>query len=141
MKIALTASCLALALACSGSSASEPTAQRTLLRGSDCLAPADVRNWIEIDDRTLLVDGGRLQYLVKLTGSCKTLGYSQALVFRGDPVSERVCGGLHDAVITRDYPCNILSLEILDKDQYREILHQHESSGKQKQTARKSKSP
>jgi hypothetical protein len=45
---------------------------------------------------------------------------------------------LHDVVITRDYPCNILSLEILDKDQYREILHQHELGEKQKKAARKS---
>lgn len=140
MKILFAASCLAMALA-SGSSASEPAADRTLLRGSDCLAPGDVRNWTDIDDRTLLVDGGRLQYLVKVSGSCSAISYSPTLLFRGSPVSHRVCGGVGDVVITSDYRCNIQSMEVLDRKQYNELLDQHELNRKHKRTASKSATP
>ena len=88
---------LTVAAACSGCASSAPTVaaanadDRGLLRGSDCLDPAMARSWEDLDDRTLLVDAGRHKYRIELSASCTAIYRSPMLVFRGDPISGRVC--------------------------------------------------
>ena len=105
------------------------------LRGADCLDPAMARSWIELDHDELLVDAGRHKYLIEVSGACTSIGWSQLLVFRGDPVSGRVCGSPGDAILTRDYPCTIQGMRLLDKEQYKALLKQREESRGRKPAA------
>jgi hypothetical protein len=89
-----------------------------ILRGSQCLDPEMARGWVDLNDHLLLVDSGRFKYLVELAGRCPSLQWTHTLVFRGDPVRGRICGGIGDVVYTRDYPCRVQGLALLDKAQY-----------------------
>ncbi len=63
-----------------------------------CVDSSRVRNWIVINDETLLLDAGRKKYRVNLQHACFNLGSSPALQFKGDPISGRVCGSSLDAI-------------------------------------------
>ena len=108
---------------------------RHLLRGSECLDPAMARSWIDLDHGAVLVDGGRHKYLIQVSGACSALGWSPLLVFRGDPVSGRVCGGLGDAILTRDYPCNIVDMQLLDTPQYKAMVKDYDARRHRKPVA------
>lgn len=99
-----------------GLSAAASASSDKPLRGANCLDPARVRNWIHIDDRHLLVDAGRQKFRVSLSIPCHDLAFSPTISFRGDPVSERVCGFAMDAVTTRDMRCPIVRVEALDAE-------------------------
>lgn len=136
----LSVSGLALATATTNTiiRASDPP-PRTLLRGSECLDPQRARGWTQLDDGDLLVDAGRQKYRVTLISACTAAGYTNAIQFRGDPVSGRVCGSIHDQVITRDYPCRIERMELLDKAQYELALKEDREIRKAKRAAKKAK--
>ena len=102
------------------------------LRGSDCLDPNMARSWIELDNRTILVDAGRHKYRMEISGACSALGFSPYLGFKGDPISGRVCGILSDSIVTRDYTCRIERMELLDKEQYKQALESRKSSRRRK---------
>ena len=102
------------------------------LRGVQCLDPAMARSWIDLDSNTLLVDAGRYKYRMEVSAACTAVDWSHTLVFRGDPVTGRVCGTLGDAIVTRDYPCTIRSLELLDKEQYKALVKEYEERRKGK---------
>jgi len=99
---------------------------RQMLRGSECLDPAMARSWIDVGRDTLLVDAGRHKYRIEVSGACTALTWSPVLVFRGDPVGGRVCGNLGDAILTRDYPCTIVDMQLLDAAQYKALVRQYE---------------
>lgn len=136
MKIPAFASLLALALAPSASAASTDT---PFLRGSQCLDPNLARSWIELDDRTILVDAGRNKYRIEVSGACTSLSFSQILVFRGDPISGRVCGNLGDAILTRDYPCKIDRMQLISKAEYKQAIDDRAAERKRRKAERKSK--
>lgn len=123
---------IVLGLSYAQARADEPEqAQSALpLRGAECLDPTQARGWTEIDDRLLLVDAGRRKYRIEVIPSCTALGYTGTIGFRGDPVSGQVCGGLNDAVLTRDYPCHIQRIELLSKEQYQQALKEHSEARK-----------
>jgi len=134
MKCRMLAAVLLLASGAGCASAPAPagpvareTAPRRLLRGSECLDPAMARSWIDLGRDSLLVDAGRHKYRVTVSGACSAVDWSPVLVFRGDPVSGRVCGSLGDAILTRDYPCTILDMQLLDAEQYKALLKDHEA--------------
>ena len=102
------------------------------LRGSDCLDPNMARSWIDLDNRTILVDAGRRKYRMEIAPACTALGFSPFLGFKGDSVNGRVCGILGDSVITRDYTCRIERMELLDKEQYKQALESRKSARRQK---------
>lgn len=108
------------------------------LRGAQCLDPERARTWVNEDERHLLVDSGRYKYRIEVAPACTALGYSQLIGFRGDPVLGRVCGGLGDAVLTRDYPCRIERMELLSKEQYRQAVKDRRSYRKFSRGTRKS---
>lgn len=89
-----------------------------ILRGNQCLDAKMARSWVDLNERSLLVDTGRFKYLVELTARCQALQRTPVLAFRGDPVSGRICGGLGDALLTREYPCHVQGLRLLDDAQY-----------------------
>jgi hypothetical protein len=108
---------------------------RQTLRGAQCLDPAMARSWVDLDRDTLLVDAGRYKYLIEVSGACSAVGWSHLLMFRGDPISGRVCGNIGDAILTRDYPCTIQGLRLLDKEQYQALLEERETRRKRKPVA------
>ena len=136
MKITAIASVLAIGLATSAT-AGAPAAP--ILRGSQCLDPDFARGWVELDDRTILVDAGRNRYRIEVGGACTSLSFSPLLVFRGDPVSGRVCGTLGDAILTRDYPCRIERMELISKAQYKQAIDDRAAERKRRKAERKSK--
>jgi hypothetical protein len=107
--------------------AAPPRQDTRWLRGGQCLDPAYARGFIGLDDRHLLVDGGRNRYLVEVSQSCWNLNFANAIGFRGDPVSGKVCGGLLDAILVRgEPPCRIERMELLSKEQYQAALRERE---------------
>jgi hypothetical protein len=130
-----------LLASCAGcASTSSPTAaplfpsdgMRHSLRGAECLDPGMARSWIDLDSRNLLVDAGRYKYRVEVSPACSALDWSHMLVFRGDPISGRVCGTLGDAILTRDYPCTIQDMHLLDAEQYKALVMQYDRRGPRK---------
>ena len=136
---ALTVPLLLAALAGCASSSSVPAGRavtdagpRQTLRGAECLDPAMARSWIDLDSNTLLVDAGRYKYRLEVSAACTAMDWSHLLVFRGDPVTGRVCGTLGDAILTRDYPCTIRSMQLLDKDEYKALVREYDTRRKRK---------
>ena len=111
------------------------------LQGMQCLDPAQARYWIDEDSHHVLVDGGRYQYRVELASACTALQHGQFVGFRPEPVVGRVCGGLGAAVLTRDYPCQILGIELLSKEQYQQAVKLRKGYGGKVNPVAKSKSP
>ncbi len=136
MKIPAFASVLAMGLATSASAGSADT---PILRGAQCLDPNFARGWVELDDRTILVDAGRNKYRIEVASACTSLGFSSLLVFRGDPVSGRVCGNLGDAILTRDYPCKIERMQLISKAEYKQAVDDRAAERKRRKAERKSK--
>jgi hypothetical protein len=116
--------CLSLlsALATAPAMAADTPASTPILRGAQCLDPDQARGWSKDDDRHILVDAGRNKYRIEVSPACTAIDYSPILRLRGDPVSGRVCGGLGDAILTRDFPCKIERMELLSKEQYKAAL-------------------
>lgn len=133
--------CLAASMALAPTVGASDPARAPTLRGGQCLDPNQARGWINVDDRHILVDAGRYKYRIEVAPACTALGFSQVIAFRGDPVLGRVCGGLGDAVITRDYPCRIMRMELLSKEQYKAALEDRRADRKVRKAERKSKSP
>lgn len=107
------------------------------LHGAQCLEPSQARGWTHIDDKHILVDGGRYQYRIELSARCSALNSDPNIVFRGDPVTGQVCGSLNDAVITRDYPCRIQKMTLLSKEEYKQALKDVEAARKAEKEAKK----
>jgi len=109
------------------------------LKGSQCLDPSFTRSFITVDDKHLLVDGGRHRYLIEVSGACWNLDFANAIGFRGDPISGRVCGSPFDAILVRgNPPCLINNMSIISKEEYKaamqrrsEWLEAHKSAKKQ----------
>jgi len=78
-----------------------------------CFDSQRVRNWIVLDDETLLVDAGRKKYRIHLRDSCSSMDTSTTLRFKGDPISGRVCGSL-DAINVAGEHCRISGIEEID---------------------------
>jgi hypothetical protein len=113
---------------------SDSTGGRHFLRGAQCLDPAMARSWIDLGRDTLLVDAGRYKYRIGISGACSAVTWSPVLLFRGDAVSGRVCGNIGDAILTRDYPCTITDMQLLDKQQYKALLEERDAGRKRKPT-------
>jgi hypothetical protein len=90
-------------------------------RAGECFDPAFARSWHFVDDDELLVDAGRRKFRIRLAEMCFSLGTSPALVFRGDYVSNRVCGGVGEYVVVGRDRCRIQSVERIDDETYRAL--------------------
>jgi hypothetical protein len=126
-KMLVSAALLVLSPALASAPADPAPGARTL-RGGECLDPAFARGFTAMDNRHLLVDAGRRHYLLELEASCWNLDFANAIGFRGDPVSQRVCGGFNEAVVFRgERPCRIERMSLLGKDEYKAALHDREA--------------
>jgi hypothetical protein len=107
------------------------------LRGHDCLEPAFARSYVDLDHRSLLVDAGRNRYLIEVTPSCWNLDTTSVIGFRGDPISNRVCGAAMDAVLVRNsIPCRIEHMRLLSREEYLQALHEREEWKRQRKAER-----
>ena len=99
---------------------------------SACVDSSRVRNWIVVNDETLLLDAGRKKYRVNLQNSCFNLGTSPTLQFKGDPISGRVCGSSLDAIRVQGEQCRISKIEEIDKQTFNEAQNKKKASLKLK---------
>lgn len=110
------------------------------LRGADCLKPEFARGFIDLDDRSILVDSGRRRHLIEVSGSCWNLDYASIISFRGDPISNRVCGSAFDAVLVRGSPpCRITRMELISKEEYELALREREELRRARRIERQSR--
>jgi type II secretory pathway component PulK len=99
-----------------------------------CLDSSRVRNWVVMNDETLLLDLGRKKYRLHLQQACFNLSSSPTLQFNGDPVSGRVCGSLLDAIQVQGEQCRISKIEEIDKQIFNDAQNKKKVSLKLKQT-------
>ena len=99
-----------------------------------CVDTSRVRNWIVVNDETLLLDVGRKKYRVNLQQSCFNLSISPTLQFKGDPISGRICGSSLDAIRVRGEQCRISKIEEIDKQTFNDAQNRKKVSLKVKKT-------
>ena len=135
LPLAALAAALAVPVCVPAAAASLPAPAR--LRGGDCLDPARARGFSSLDARHLLVDAGRRRYRIELAHSCWNLDFANVIGFRGDFASNRVCGGVLDAVLVRgEPPCRIARMELLDADAYAAALRDRDAWRRAQREAR-----
>jgi hypothetical protein len=100
----------------------------------NCVDSSKVRNWIVVNDETLLLDAGRRKYRVSLQQSCFNLSTSPTLQFKADPITGRVCGSSLDAVRVQGEQCRISSIEEIDKQVFSDAQNKKKLSMKLKKT-------
>jgi hypothetical protein len=115
---------------CLTQQADAETAKRT------CLDSSRVRNWIVIDDETLLLDAGSRKYRVNLQQTCVRLSTSPILQFKGDPITGRICSGTLDAVRVDGDQCRISRIEEIDKQTFKDSQNKKKLSLKVSKSAR-----
>jgi hypothetical protein len=131
---------VASAAAASGAAPVDTRPPAPILRGGECLDPDFARGFTNLGDHTVLVDTGRHVYRLEVSRSCWDIRFTPFVRFRGDPVSNRVCGTAFDAVITRDgFPCRIQRLELLTRDQYKQALADYAAERRAARAARKAR--
>lgn len=96
-----------------------------------CFDSQRVRNWIAIDEETLLIDAGRKKYRMHLRDSCSRMSTSATLRFKGDPISGRVCGSL-DAIYVEGERCRISGIEEIDRKTFNDSQNRKKLSLKVK---------
>ena len=99
-----------------------------------CVDTSRVRNWIVVNDETLLLDVGRKKYRVNLQQSCFNLSISPTLQFKGDPISGRICGSSLDAIRVRGEQCRISKIEEIDRQTFNDAQNKKNVSLKIKKT-------
>ena len=99
-----------------------------------CVDTSRVRNWIVVNDETLLLDVGRKKYRVNLQQSCFNLNISPTLQFKGDPISGRICGSSLDAIRVRGEQCRISKIEEIDTQTFNYAQNKKNVSLKIKKT-------
>ncbi len=100
----------------------------------ECLDSKRIRNWIVIDDETLLLDAGSKKYRVNLQSSCFHLDTSPTLQFEGDPITGRICSGTLDAIRVQGEQCRISRIREIDKQTFNEAQNKKKASMKVKKT-------
>ena len=99
-----------------------------------CVDSSRVRNWIVINDETLLLDVGRKNFRVNLQQSCFNLSTSPILQFKGDPISGRICGSSLDAIRVQGEQCRIAKIQEIDKQTFNDAENKKNVSLKIKKT-------
>ncbi|MGH8049589.1 MAG: DUF6491 family protein [Arenimonas sp.] len=99
-----------------------------------CLDSSRVRNWVVVNDETLLLDAGSNKYRVSLQQSCFNLSTSPTLQFKGDQITGRICGSTLDAIRIEGELCRISKIEKIDKQTYNDAQNKKKVSLKLKKT-------
>ncbi|MGH8107884.1 MAG: DUF6491 family protein [Arenimonas sp.] len=118
---------------------SSPTPLAAQAEKRTCLDSQRVRNWIVIDEETLLLDAGQKKYRVTLLNSCFNLGISPTLQFKGDPITGRICSGSFDAIRVQREQCRISKITEIDKQTFNDAQNKKKLSLKVKKSAANAK--
>jgi len=121
---------VALILAAFGTHSALPAEATPSRPLSTCLDPTRARSWHHIDSDEILVDAGRQRFHLRLATSCPELDYNHTLVFRSGHGIGRICGNSGDTVLfaqtdTRHFPCRIVEVTSVSKDDYQILLKHH----------------
>ena len=142
MRQTILATTLVLAALPALASAPAPAAEAPgrFLRGSECLDPSLVRGFHTLEHNQVIVDGGRRFYRIEVAPSCWNLRFASVIAFRGDLVSGRVCGTIHDQILVRgEPPCPIQGMSLMTKDQYKQMQLDQSAARKARREAAKEK--
>jgi Family of unknown function (DUF6491) len=82
---------------------------------STCFDSQRVRQWVPVNDETLLIDAGRQKYRISFQNSCSHLNSSASLLFKGDPISGRVCSSTLNYISARGEICRIQRITEIDR--------------------------
>lgn len=123
----LSIATVAFMLTAFGSHATVPAETTQSRPLSACLDPTRARSWHHIDSDEILVDAGRQRFHLRLATSCPELDYNHTLVFRSGHGIGRICGNSGDRVLfqqsdTRHFPCRIVEVTSVSKDDYEILL-------------------
>jgi hypothetical protein len=106
------------------------------LEFNDCMRTDRITDWKVVDDRTLLVATGPDHFLVKTNVDCPRMGLGGGVRFKTAPSNSaiggfRICGTPTEKVerINNDPPCNIESVQTLDKETYKSMSKNAKLSG------------
>jgi hypothetical protein len=84
-----------------------------------CFDSHRVRQWVPLNDETLFIDTGKRKYRIQFQSSCANLSISPSLIFKGDPISGRVCSSSLDAVLAQGEVCRIRDISEIDKETFK----------------------
>lgn len=90
----------------------------------DCIRTDIINEWNIVNDHTITVRNGPHYFLVRTSTSCPRADLGGALLFRPSNSQRvvggsRICGGINEQIVRRDDPpCQILSIEKIDKQTY-----------------------
>lgn len=106
------------------------------LEFNDCLRTDRITDWKVIDDQTVIVATGPKFYEVKTNVACPRMGAGGGVHFETAQSNDaiggfRVCGTPTEKVvrINNDPPCNIESVQALDKATYKAMSKKAKVSG------------
>ncbi|SEM19844.1 hypothetical protein SAMN02800694_0146 [Luteibacter sp. UNCMF331Sha3.1] len=134
MRTLLTASLLG---GCALLTACAPGPTRKELPYGDCLRTSEINRWGVVDGSTFVAANGPNYFRIKTTVDCPRADLGGGIRFRLSNSDRavtgpdmRMCGGLNEQIVRRDDPpCQILSIEKIDKSAFDKLLDASSSKG------------
>ncbi|SEV86991.1 DUF6491 family protein [Luteibacter sp. 329MFSha] len=132
----LSASLLALS-ALSAGCASSGLQARDELPYADCMRADQINRWAVVDGSTFAVANGPNYYRIRTTTDCPRADLGGGIRFRQSNSDKavsgpdiRMCGGINEQIVRRDDPpCQIKSIEKVDKGSFDKMLDAAQSKG------------
>jgi hypothetical protein len=129
----LTAACL-LFVSVAASAADGPAPARHELEFNSCMRTDRISNYSVVDDQTVIVANGPNFFKIGTDVACPRMGIGGGVRFKSSPANQamgggRICGSIGEQIVRRDDPpCQIISVEEIDKATYKQL----EKKAKQK---------
>jgi hypothetical protein len=100
---------------------------RNELPVADCMRTDRISNYAVVDDRTLVVANGPNFFKISTDVNCPRMDIGGGVRFRGAEnikavAPMRICGSINEQIVRRDDPpCQITSVEKIDKETYKKL--------------------
>lgn len=128
---------LAASLVVLSACAATPPLKRDELPYGDCMRADQINRWAVVDGQTFAIANGPNYYRVRTTVDCPRADLGGGIRFRLSNSDKavtgpdlRLCGGLNEQIVRRDDPpCQIRSIEKVDKDTFQKMLDAASSKG------------
>lgn len=126
-----------LLVTCAAVQAQDAPQARNELPVNDCMRTDRISNWAMVDNRTVVVANGPNFYKVTTTADCPRMDLGGGIRFRAAEnikavAPMRICGSINEQIVRRDDPpCQIGSVEKIDKETYKKLEKsaKHKGSG------------
>jgi uncharacterized protein DUF6491 len=125
----------ALLISCAANAGGTNPPPRHELPFGDCLRTDRINDWHMMDDRTVAVRNGPHYFVVRTTVNCPRMDLGGGIHFRTSQSVRavggmRICGGIGEEIVRRDDPpCQIQSVQIVDKAQYENLAKKAKRHG------------